>query len=46
MGLLMWPCLNYHNVINQLRHNIDRFVDYFEEKLSIKRTQRSKGLLS
>ena len=46
MGLLLWPCLSYHNVLNQFRHNINLLVSYFEQKLSIKRRQRSKGLLS
>jgi len=45
MGLLMWPCLSYHNVFNQLHRNINVVVSYFEQKFSIKRRQRSKGLL-
>jgi len=47
MGLLIWPCLSYHNVINRLYHYIDLVVSHFEQKLYIKRKRRPhKGLLN
>ena len=47
MGLLIWPCLSYHNVLNRVRHDIDVIVSHFEQKLYIRRKRRRhKGLLS
>jgi len=37
MGLLMWPCLIYHNLLSVLRHHVNLLVGHFEEKLRIKR---------
>jgi len=47
MGLLMWPCLSYHNLLDRVRHKIDGVVGHFEQKLYISRKQRPhKGMFS
>jgi len=40
IGLLIWPCLSYHNVLDGLYRNIDLAVSRLEQKLSIKRRPR------
>jgi len=45
MGLLIWPCLRYHNVLDGLYHNVDLAVSRLEQKLSIKRRRRPETSL-